>query len=143
MTAGHEPWAAFDDDAFPEPIPTPAQVAARTTDELRDRRRALVRDIAIAAPPVGVVVAFLAGWAWSAAATGDTGVTDTGRAWAGIIWPFVQSYWAFPLEIGAVIYAATHRELPRTTIAVVFGVFWIVLGAVPSCMAFAGAFGAL
>jgi hypothetical protein len=122
-------------DELPEPIPTPAQVAARTPEEVRDRRRALVRDLAIAAPPVGVLVAFLSGWAWSAGSSGDTG-----RAWAAITWPFLQSIWAFPLAIAAVVYAAVHRELPRRTTAVVFGTIWVLLGAVPSVMAFAALF---
>lgn len=90
------------------------------------QRRRVVRDVAIALPPVVEIVLVVAGSIVSVGAEGESA-----ESWAPLSWPLYAVLVTFPIAVGALVAAVRLRGLEARTPAICFAALSVAVGAIP------------
>lgn len=90
------------------------------------QRRRVVRDVAIALPPVVEIVLVVAGSIVSVGAEGESA-----ESWAPLSWPLYAVLVTFPFAVGAFVAAVRLRGLEARTPAICFAALSVAVGAIP------------
>jgi hypothetical protein len=90
------------------------------------QRRRVVRDVAIALPPVVEIVLVVAGSIVSVGAEGESA-----EWWAPLSWPMYAVLVTFPFAVGALVAAVRLRGLEARTPAICFAALSVAVGAIP------------
>lgn len=90
------------------------------------QRRRVVRDVAIALPPVVEIVLVVAGSIVSVGAEGESA-----ESWAPLSWPLYAVLVTFPFAVGALVAAVRLRGLGARTPAICFAALSVAVGAIP------------
>lgn len=92
------------------------------------QRRRVVRDVAIALPPVVEIVLVVAGSIVSVGAVGESA-----ESWAPLSWPLyaVLVTFPFPFAVVALVAAVRLRGLEARTPAICFAALSVAVGAIP------------
>jgi len=90
------------------------------------QRRRVVRDVAIALPPVVEIVLVVAGSIVSVGAMGESA-----ESWAPLSWPLYAVLVTFPFAVVALVAAVRLRGLEARTPAICFAALSVAVGAIP------------
>lgn len=90
------------------------------------QRRRVVRDVAIALPPVVEIVLVVVGSIVSVGAVGESA-----ESWAPLSWPLYAVLVTFPFTVGALVAAVRLRGLEARTPAICFAALSVAVGAIP------------